>query len=153
MPSDAPAAGRQGPDKLSLIVFSGDFERVHYALAMASAAAAMNTPVTLFFTSEGIRALKGPGPGGAPGWHALPVDAAGKDARSVDAEFGIKGVATFEEMLSASVSFGVTFMVCEMGLRAVGLELADLRDDVTYVQGGIVSYLADASQNGATLFV
>ncbi len=153
MPSEASAAGGKEPDKLSIIVFSGDFARVHYALAMASAAAAMNTPVTLFFTSEGIRALHKSGPDGAPGWHALPVGAAGKDARSVDAEFGVKGVATFEEMLGACVSFGVTFMVCEMGLRAVGLELADLRDDVTYAQGGIVSYLADASRNGATLFV
>ena len=28
-------------DKLSVVVFSGDFERVHYALAMAASAAAI----------------------------------------------------------------------------------------------------------------
>ncbi|SVC25743.1 uncharacterized protein METZ01_LOCUS278597, partial [marine metagenome] len=34
-------------EKLSIIVFSGSFDRVHYALATAAAAAATNTPVTL----------------------------------------------------------------------------------------------------------
>ena len=33
-------------DKLSVIVFSGLFDKVHYALAMATAAAAVGRPVT-----------------------------------------------------------------------------------------------------------
>ena len=45
------------PQKLSVIVFSGDYDRVHYALAMASAAAATNRAVTLFFTMAATRAL------------------------------------------------------------------------------------------------
>ena len=36
--------------RLAIIVFSGDYDRVHYALAMASAAAAVSRPATLFFT-------------------------------------------------------------------------------------------------------
>ena len=43
--------------KLGIIVFSGDYDRVHYALITASAAAATDRQVTLFFTMEGIRAL------------------------------------------------------------------------------------------------
>lgn len=148
----AEAETGRGPDKLSIIVFSGEFERIHYAFAMASAAAAMNTPVTLFFTMEGIRALCKPAADGTPGWHALPAQAA-KDAKAVDAEFAARGVATFEEMHDACVSFGVKFMVCEMGLRAAALDIADLRDDVAFAEGGIVTFLADASRKGATFFV
>jgi peroxiredoxin family protein len=70
-----------------------------------------------------------------------------------DAAMAEKGLASFEELLSACVTFMVTFMVCEMGLRAVDLTPADLRDDVPYREGGIVSFLADASATGATLFV
>ena len=51
----------EGPEKLSLVVFSGDFEKVHYAFAMASAALAINVPVTLFFYHG---SLAGPGGGG-----------------------------------------------------------------------------------------
>ncbi len=146
-------ATQKGPDKLSIVVFSGEFERIHYAFAMASAAAAMNTPVTLFFTMEGIRALGKPAADGTPGWHALPTREAARDAKALDAEFAASGVATFEEMHDACVSFGVKFMVCEMGLRAQALDIADLRDDVAYAEGGIVTFLADASKKGATFFV
>jgi peroxiredoxin family protein len=140
------------PDKLSIIVYSGDYGRVHYALAMASSAAAMNRPVTLFFTMGAIRALTKPAKGG---WGALPVtdDTGHGTGAAQDAAMAEKGLASFEELLSACVTFKVTFMVCEMGLRAVDLTPADLRSDVPYREGGIVSFLADASAIGATLFV
>ena len=57
----------KAPDKLSVLVLSGQFERVHYALVMTSAAAAIGTPSTLFFTDQALRALIADGPDG-PGW-------------------------------------------------------------------------------------
>ena len=128
-------------DKLSLVVFSGDYARVHYALTMAAAAVATNKPVTLFFTMGAARALEG-----KDGWKALP-------GSSEDAERIAKGLAGFDEMLDACVGLGVRFMVCERGLKALGLDPAALRDDVPLTQGGIVTFLADASKDGAMLFV
>ena len=46
--AEAGEGTQRGPDKLSIIVFSGEFERIHYAFAMASAAADRTPPVTLF---------------------------------------------------------------------------------------------------------
>ena len=46
------------PDKLSIVVYSGKFDEVHYALVMASAAAAVGRPVTLFFTMDACIALE-----------------------------------------------------------------------------------------------
>ena len=135
------------PDKLSIIVFSGDFERVHYALAMAAAAAAVDRPATLFFTMEAIRALARRRDDGAPGWTSLD----GAAAR--DADFGTRGVATFEELFDACVALDVRILVCEMGLRAVGLGADDLRQDFTHREGGIVTFLNDASADGAMLFI
>ncbi len=137
----------KSPEKLSIVVFSGDFERVHYAFSMAAAAVAVDRPATLFFTMEAIRALAKPLDGGAPGWHALP----GAAAR--DAEFAKRGVATFEELVSACAALGVKFLVCEMGFRAVGLTAADLRDDLSFAEGGIVTFLNDAQADGAMLFI
>ncbi len=45
------------PNKLSIIVYSGQFDKVHYALVMASAAAAVGRPVTMFFTMDACIAL------------------------------------------------------------------------------------------------
>ncbi|MBC7906415.1 MAG: DsrE/DsrF/DrsH-like family protein [Rhodospirillaceae bacterium] len=135
-----PAA--EAPAKLSIVVFSGEFDRVHYALVMAAAAVATNTPVTLFFTMGAAKALKKDG-----GWRTLP------GAAETDAGFQAKNLATFEDLLEACVALGVTFMVCEMGLKALGMDSSELRDDVPLTQGGVVTFLADASKDGAMLFV
>ena len=135
------------PDKLSIVVFSGDFERVHYALAMAAAAAAVDRPTTLFFTMESIHALAPRRADGRHGWTALP------GAAEREAEFAERGVGGFEELFAACVSFDVRIMVCDMGLRAMGLTNESLRQDLRYHSGGIVTFLNDASAEGAMLFV
>ncbi len=148
------------PDKLSVVVFSGDYHRIHYALAMAAAAAAVNRPVTLFFTMAAIRALAKATDGGAPGWHHVPVTEAiaeggdtGDTAAQADRHFAAQGIAAFDELLDACISFEVKFMVCEMGLKAIGMTVADLRGDISYAEGGIVSFLADGSKHGAMIVV
>lgn len=125
-------------DKLSLVVFSGDFERVHYALAMAAGAVASNHAVTLFFTMGAARALVD--------WRTLPGAEADETLRA-------RGVAGFEELLEACVALGVAVMVCEMGLRALGIDAGALRPDVPVTAGGIVTFLADASKDGGMLFI
>lgn len=142
------------PDKLSIVVFSGELDKVHYALVMAAAAAAVNKPATLFFTMEATRALLKPYDDGAPSWWALPVSTPHQsDGASMDNDYSSAGIATFEELLSSCVALGVTFMVCEMGLKAMDLKHADLRDDVPIKMGGVVSYLGDASSSGHSLFI
>ena len=48
---------------------------------------------------------------------------------------------------------GVTVMVCEMALKAIGLEASALRDDVPIVAGGVVTFLNDTPAAGRTLFI
>ncbi|HEC14490.1 MAG TPA: hypothetical protein ENI72_01920 [Rhodospirillales bacterium] len=127
------------PHKLSIVVFSGDFERVHYALVMASAAAAIGRKATLFFTMEASRALLKPGPSGAGG---------GKDRAYIES-----GVAGFEELLVSCAALGVRFMVCEMGLRALNIKRRELRDDLGIEEGGVVTFLNDASATGSMVFI
>ncbi len=141
-----PETDGNSPDKLSLVVFSGDFERVHYAFSMAAAAAAIDRPTTLLLTMGAIGALAHKRPDGAPGWTTLPGAAR-------DAEFAERGVATFEDLIAACVALGVKIMVCEMGLRALGLERKELRQDIAFEEGGIVTFLNDASATGAMMFV
>jgi peroxiredoxin family protein len=134
------------PTKLSLIVFSGDYARVHYALATAAAALAIDIPVTLFFTMGGIVALRRMDGRGNPGWQMLP-------GATRNAQFIRQGIATFEELLAACRELRATFMVCEMGLRAENLTAADLRDDLTYEEGGLVTFLTDARADGSVVMI
>ena len=138
----------QSPKKLSLVVFSGSFEKVHYALVMASAALASGRDVTLFFTMEASRALLAPS-----GWRHLRTEAEGATATSIDLSYATRGIGTFEELLDACASLNAKFMVCEMGLRALGLENQATRDELSIETGGVVTFLNDAQQNGEMLFI
>jgi peroxiredoxin family protein len=114
---------------VSVIVRAGDYESVHYALALAAAALAVNKPAVLFFTMAGIRALEGPPPPLAD-WHR---DAINRKA----------GVGDFETLLEACVELGARFIVCEMGLRSLAIDRTGLRADVPFTIAGIVTLLEE----------
>lgn len=135
------------PDKLSLLVLSGQFEKVHYALVLASAAAAIGMPATLFFTDRALPALAGEAEGG---WRSLAGEE-GRPGGVIDDERRARGIAGFEELLAACADLGVRFIVCEMGLRAMGLEPGALRKDLPVEIAGVVTFLADASATGAVV--
>ncbi|MGH6900946.1 MAG: DsrE/DsrF/DrsH-like family protein [Geminicoccaceae bacterium] len=137
-------------ERLSVVLLSGDFERVHYALCVASTAAALERPVTLFVTLGGLRAFIAEDAQGRPGWMRLPVaDPAppeAADGGALDARYRARGVAGFEELLEACRALEVEFMVCEMGMRALGLEPGELRADLGLQPGGLATLLARGGQ-------
>ena len=142
------AEGSKQIGKLSLVVASGSFEKVHYALVMASGAAAIGIPVTMFFTMGACVAVLG-----GAGWHDLGCDVAGMSAKHRDEDFAEKGVATMDELLDSCAELGVTFMVCEMGLRAEGLEDRAPRAGLDLPRTGIVTFLNDADPAGSIVYV
>jgi len=137
-------------EALSIAVHAGEFDRVHYALVMASAAAASDRRVTLFFTGHAIAAVAAGGTGLTVGWHAL--EARPQDAVTRDATLRARGVAGFEELLAACRELGVRLIVCEMALRAAGLEAQALRPDLALERAGVVTFLNQGA-GGALMFV
>jgi peroxiredoxin family protein len=140
-----------GRERLSIVLLSDSFERVHYGLCMASTAAALERPVTLFVTLGALRALVAADAGGRPGWMGLPVAdepvASGvADGGTLDARNRTRGVAGFEELLQTCAALDVEFMACEMGLRALGLEPQALRSDLELARGGLATLLARGGQ-------
>jgi peroxiredoxin family protein len=129
-----------GIGALSIVVFDGRFDRVHYALVLASAAAATNRRAMLFFTGQALRALL------PEGWRRLDGDAEAREA-----DFAARRVATFAELLDACRVLGVRFIACEMGLRALGIAAADL--SVPAEIAGVVTLLAETPRDGQLLFV
>jgi peroxiredoxin family protein len=114
---------------LSVIVRAGDYESVHYGLALAAAALAVNKPAVLFFTMNGIRALMGP-----------PPDLEDWDRDALNRG---RGVGDFETLLQACIELGARFIVCEMGLRSLAIDRASLRTDVPFTVAGIVTLLEE----------
>lgn len=140
--------------QLSIVVYDGHYDKIHYALAMASAAAALDSQVTLFFTMDAARSLMRPDDsGGQAAWRALPVSQGDGNGGTMDDGFAADKIGTFEDLLSACKELGVTFMVCEMGLKARGLHLENLRDDIDITSGGLVTFLSNAHADGSVVFI
>jgi len=136
--------------KLSLIVQSGDVDKVHYAFATAAAALAINIPTTLFFTMAATIALMGAGE--AAGWRGM-TSADGRSGAEMDAGFAARNIGTMEELISACTALGARFIVCEMGLKARDQDRGNLRDDIEIEIAGLVTFLSDAEQNGQIVFI
>ena len=141
------------PDKLSIIIYDRHFDKVHYALVMASAAAAIGKPVTVFFTMGACRALMKEASDGTPAWAAMPLSDQSGTGLECNKSYADQGIATFDDLLSACQSFGVPFLVCEMGLRAKGFKNENLRDDLNIEISGVVTFLNDASKDGGMVFI
>src|SRR5260370_16498560 len=96
-------------------------------MARAWAVGGVNQRGVLFFTMGGLRALMGPPPT--------------LDNWSRDAQNRARGVGDFETLLQACVELGARFIVCEMGLRSLGIKASQLRPDVPFMVAGILTLL------------
>lgn len=111
---------------LGVLLLSGTHDRAHYAFVVASGAAAIGREVVLFVTNAGCHAL-------FRDWSGLAD--AGRDARVRAA-----GVAGLDVLREACVELGIRMIACEAGLRAEGLDAAQLIDGVEVA--GIATFLA-----------
>ncbi|MDG5496870.1 DsrE/DsrF/DrsH-like family protein [Niveispirillum sp. BGYR6] len=138
----------QGSQGLALIVQAGGYDRVHYALVLASAAAATGRPVTLFFTGRALPALLD-----GKGWRRLDFSDDGTSPEARDATLAHRGVATIEELLTACAELGVRFLACEMGWRALGLRDVTIRPDLSVETAGVVTLLGSVPADHHLIYV
>ena len=136
---------------LSIVIYDGHYDKIHYALAMAAAAAAIDRPVCLFFTMDACRALM-VDDNGAEVWRTLPTTT-GETGETMDARFRLEKIGAFEELLESCMEIGVSIMVCEMGLKARTLDAVAIRDDVPVAPGGLVTFLSDPAKTGQLVFI
>jgi peroxiredoxin family protein len=110
---------------LGILLLSGDHERAHYALVLATGAASVGRQVVIFATNAGCRLFAA----------ARPLEAEPRE--SLLAERGVAGIRT---LLDAAEELGIRRIACEAGLRAEGLAAAALRPGVEVA--GVVTFLA-----------
>ncbi|MBK1661438.1 DsrE/DsrF/DrsH-like family protein [Paracraurococcus ruber] len=111
--------------RLGVLLLSGDHDRAHYALVLATGAAALGREVTLFATNAGCRLFLA----------AAPLAAAAREA-ALEAR-GVAGIAT---LMAAAADLGIRRIVCEAGLRAEDIAPGDLAPGVEVA--GVATFLA-----------
>ena len=172
-PTLIPAAATESvadtlPSDLSMIVFSGDLDKVLAAFIIANGAAAMDTPVTMFFTFWGLNVLRRAEPVSAKkslvesmfGW-MMPrgpdrltlskMHMAGMGTLMMKRVMKQKNVYSLPKLIETARESGVRMVACTMSMDVMGITKEELIDGVEY--GGVASYLAAADQSRTSLFI
>lgn len=165
-PMPAGDARRKGA---TLVVFSGEMDKVMAALVIANGAAAMGGQVTLFFTFWGINALRREQAVAAAGKSlldrmfgrmlprglgALPLSKMnflGAGRRMMKHQMASKNLPNLPGLFGAARLAGVRLVVCTMSMDAMGIRAEELIDGVEF--GGVADYLASAETTGTNLFI
>ncbi len=152
--------------KASIVVFSGDMDKVMAAFIIATTAAASGIETTMFFTFWGLQALKKKQPTGRTLFERM-LSLFLKDINGIGPSkmnFGGIGrwmfkkmmkqhnITTLPELRQMAVDLGVKLLACEMSMDVMGIRREDLIDEVTDFVGA-ATYIAEANQSHITLFV
>lgn len=157
----------QPKDRVSLVVFSGDLDRVLAAFVIATGAAALGQQVSMFFTFWGYDALRKKrvlsGKGflekmmavmSPSGTQALPVSRMnffGIGAKMLRSMMKQKNVASLEDLMNMARELGVQIIACEMSRDVMGIQDDELIAGLD--SGGAATFLADALKSRVTLFI
>ena len=155
-------------DAATIVVFSGDLDKVLAGFVIATGAAAAGLETSMFFTFWGLSVLKKKGAGGGPkslmekmfammtpsGSEALgtsKMNYFGMGAVMLRKMMRDKGIATLEELVALAREMDVKMIACTMSMDAMGVSRGELLDGLTY--GGVATYMADAARSRVTLFI
>lgn len=160
----------QPDDKLSMVVMSGDLDKLLAAFIIATGAAAMFDEVVMFFTFWATPALRDPkkSPGKKDfmakmfGW-MLPTGAgklklsrmnmAGMGTGMMKGLMKKKHVMSLEQLMKMAADSGVKIYVCEMSMNLMGMSLGEMIDYPGLKLAGVGTFLGQAGTSKSTLFI
>lgn len=156
------------PQNNSIVVFSGDLDRVMAAFIIANGAASMGQPVTLFFTFWGLNVLRRSDPPATAkalmdrmfGW-MMPrgpeklalskMHMGGLGTALMRRTMRRKHVAPLRELIQTAQRQGVRLVACSMSMDVMGICREELIDGVEI--GGVGAYLDAAATANVNLFI
>ena len=153
--------------KLSMVVFSGDLDKLFAAFSIAAGAAASNMEVVMFFTFWGLRALKKKVRTGGSFFGRLLGRMYGGDIeRAVPSKMSYGGIGRwmFKKMMKArrvpslselrqtALDLGVRLYGCQMSMAVMEIPKDKLIDQVTACVG-VAYFIEQAQQSDVSLFI
>jgi peroxiredoxin family protein len=158
---------RAPDDRVSIIIFSGDLDRVLASFVIATGAAAMGQQVSMFFTFWGLSVLKKDtqlggktlfqkmmavmSPGSSQSLPVSQMNYFGVGAKMLRSMMKAKNVSSLEEMIALAREMGVRMIACEMSRDVMGISEAEMVSGIEC--GGVATFLADSLKSRTSLFI
>jgi peroxiredoxin family protein len=157
------AERRPTADRLAIIALHGTLDMAYPPLILATAAAAMDMDVTIFFTFYGLEIIK---KGRADHLQVAPIANPAMPVPVPNIIGMLPGmtiaatammnnwmkkanVAKLSDLLEIAIESGVKLIACQMSMDVMGIEKSELIDGVEI--GGAATFIEFASKNAVAL--
>jgi len=156
--------------KKTIILFSGEFDKVMAAMIIANGAAAMGDDVTIFCTFWGLNILRktdkvdaqakksflqkafgGMMPKGTKKLGLSKMNFAGAGAPLMRKVMRDQNAMSLEELFDSARELGVKFVACTLSMDILGFKQEEMIDGLEYA--GVASYLGEADEANVNLFI
>jgi len=153
--------------KCSIVVFSGDMDKVMAGFIIATTAASMGMETSMFFTFWGLKAVqKGNLTGDGLLGRMMGVMNRGGIDRIGPSRFNFGGmgrwmfkkmmkqkdVVSLPELRQTAIDLGITLQSCLMSMDVMGVTQEDLIDEID-ASVGAATYVLQAQESDITLFI
>jgi len=137
-------------EKATIVVQSGEFDKLYSALIIANGALAMGMEASMFFTFWGLQRLK---KGQLDKGPLSKMHMLGLGKWMVKRRMRKAGAASLDRMLDDFVELGGKLMACDMTMEIMGIKKEELRDDLITDYCAVGSYVQEARESTITLFI
>lgn len=153
---------------LTMVLMSGDMDKVMGAFIIANGALAMDKEVTIFATFWGLDPIKKPSfstagrgflermvlwmrPKGANKLPTSKMNFAGIGPKLFRYMMGKKNVEPLQPLIEMAQEFGLRIIACQMSMDVMGIKKEDLLDGIEV--GGVAAFIESSYKSNTTLFV
>jgi len=157
-------------NKASIIVFSGDLDKVLAAFIIATGAVAMGMEVVMFFTFWGTPVLRDPAkkadgkdlmgkmfgfmlPKGRNAIKLSQMNMGGMGTTMMKSLMKKKNVASLDQMLDMAAELGVKISICEMSMGLMGFKQEEFIEYPGLDYVGVATFLEQAKNSKVQLFI
>ncbi|MCU0662586.1 MAG: DsrE/DsrF/DrsH-like family protein [Myxococcota bacterium] len=160
-----------GPkNKLSMIVFSGDMDKLLASMIIATSARAMGMEVVQFYTFWGTAALRNPSakvpgkdllahmfgwmlPNGRGDTKFSQMHMAGMGTALLKDLMKKKNAPTLDQLFEVAAALGVRIQVCEMTMDLLGFKREEIIDYPNLEYCGVATFLSHAKESSVHFFI
>ena len=161
----------KAPDnKLSMIVFSGDLDKVLASFVIATGAVAMGMDVVMFFTFWGTPLLRDKKkkvggkdlmgkmfgamlPKGVSKVKLSKMNMGGMGTAMMKSLMKKKNVASLQDMLELAAEMGVRIFICEMSMDLMGFKREEMIEYPNLTFCGVAKMLEEAQNSKVQFFI
>lgn len=136
--------------KTTIILHSGDMDKIYSALIVANGALAMGMEASIFFTFWGLLRLK---KGGLEKGPLSKMNLGGIGRLMIKNRMKKANVVDLERMIGDFKELGGKIIACDMTMEIMGISKSDIREELIDEYGAVGTYIQEARESEVTLFI